>query len=84
MDTAFQDWDDGAALGGVQCPVLVVHGAEDPFWHTDHARAIVDRLPRGVGRLHIIDGAGHAVPQDAPDALESLVKSFVLEVGYHV
>ena len=44
LDPAFQDWDDGAALGGVQCPVLVVHGADDPFWHTEHAEAIVERL----------------------------------------
>lgn len=81
LDPAFQDWDDGAALGGVQCPVLVVHGADDPFWHTEHAEAIVERLPGGVGRLHVVEGAGHAVPNDAPDILESLVRPFVMDVS---
>lgn len=53
--------DAGAQLGNVRCPVLVVQGGADCDWADPRAEgeAIVAALPAGLGRLVVIDGAGH-------------------------
>ena len=53
--------DAGAQLGNVRCPVLVVQGTLDPDWADPQAEgeAIVAALPPGLGRLEMIEGAGH-------------------------
>lgn len=53
--------DAGAQLGGVRCPVLVVEGSLDPDWVSPQAEgeAIVASLTPGLGRLAMIEGAGH-------------------------
>ena len=53
--------DAGARLGDVRCPVLVVQGSLDPDWASPQAEgeAVVAALPAGLGRLEVVDGAGH-------------------------
>jgi pimeloyl-ACP methyl ester carboxylesterase len=53
--------DAGEQLGNVRCRVLVVQGSDDPDWVSPRAEgeAIVADLPAGLGRLDVIDGAGH-------------------------
>ncbi|MGJ6967205.1 alpha/beta fold hydrolase [Streptosporangium sp. G11] len=53
--------DAGEQLGNVTCPVLIVQGSLDPDWVSPRAEgeAIVADLPAGLGRLKMIDGAGH-------------------------
>ena len=53
--------DAGAQLANVRCPVLVVQGSLDPDWASPQAEgeAVVAALPPGLGRLEMIDGAGH-------------------------
>ena len=41
------------------CPTLVCVGALDPITPVSAAREIVDALSPGVGRLELIEGAGH-------------------------
>ncbi|WP_329612295.1 alpha/beta hydrolase [Streptomyces brevispora] len=67
--------DAGAQLGNVRCPVLVVMGTLDPDWADPHAEgaAIVDALPPGLGRLEMIEGAGHYPHDQFPDQVVSLV-----------
>ncbi|MEV4748625.1 alpha/beta hydrolase [Streptosporangium sp. NPDC049248] len=71
--------DAGARLGDVRCPVLVVMGTLDPDWADPHAEgsAIVDALPSGLGRLEMIEGAGHYPHDQFPDQVGSLVLSFL-------
>ncbi|MFD6993600.1 alpha/beta fold hydrolase [Streptomyces sp. NPDC059943] len=71
--------DAGAQLGNVRCPVLVVMGTLDPDWADPHAEgsAIVDALPSGLGRLEMIEGAGHYPHDQFPDRVVSLVLAFV-------
>ncbi|MCX2925279.1 alpha/beta fold hydrolase [Streptomyces sp. NEAU-W12] len=71
--------DAGAQLGGVRCPVLVVMGTLDPDWADPHAEgsAIVDALPSGLGRLEMIEGAGHYPHDQFPDRVASLVLAFL-------
>ncbi|MCI3224024.1 alpha/beta fold hydrolase [Streptomyces sp. NP-1717] len=71
--------DAGAQLGNVRCPVLVVMGTLDPDWADPQAEgsAIVDALPSGLGRLEMVEGAGHYPHDQFPDRIVSLVLAFV-------
>ncbi|MCZ9353706.1 alpha/beta hydrolase [Streptomyces mutabilis] len=71
--------DAGAQLGNVRCPVLVVMGTLDPDWGDPHAEgsAIVGALPSGLGRLEMIEGAGHYPHDQYPDQVVSLVLAFL-------
>lgn len=70
--------DAGAQLGNVRCPVLVVMGTHDPDWADPRAEgsAIVEALPSGLGRLEMIDGAGHYPHDQYPDEVVSLMLAF--------
>lgn len=70
--------DAGAQLGNVRCPVLVVMGTLDPDWTDPHAEgsAIVDALPSGLGRLEMIEGAGHYPHDQLPHRVVSLLLAF--------
>ncbi|MEU8349275.1 alpha/beta hydrolase [Streptomyces sp. NPDC048845] len=71
--------DAGAQLGNVRCPVLVVMGTLDPDWADPHAEgsAVVDALPSGLGRLELIEGAGHYPHDQFPDRVVSLLLGFL-------
>ncbi|MFF5895584.1 alpha/beta fold hydrolase [Streptomyces argenteolus] len=71
--------DAGDQLGDVRCPVLVVMGTLDPDWADPRAEgsAIVDALPSGLGRLEMIEGAGHYPHDQVPDQVVALVLAFL-------
>ncbi|WP_326662542.1 alpha/beta fold hydrolase [Streptomyces sp. NBC_00385] len=71
--------DAGAQLGNVRCPVLVVMGTLDPDWTDPHAEgsAVIGDLPSGLGRLEMIEGAGHYPHDQFPDQVVSLMLSFL-------
>ncbi|AYL40306.1 alpha/beta fold hydrolase [Streptomyces sp. PDY-4] len=71
--------DADAQLAGVRCPVLIVMGTLDPDWADPHAEgsAVVDALPFGLGRLEMIEGAGHYPHDQFPDRVVSLVLDFL-------
>ncbi|GAA2065154.1 alpha/beta hydrolase [Streptomyces albiaxialis] len=71
--------DAGAQLGGVRCPVLVVMGTLDPDWADPRAEgtAIVEALPDGLGRLEMVEGAGHYPHSQFPERVVSLVLDFL-------
>lgn len=64
-------------LGRVDCPTLVSVGELDPVTPVGAAEEIVDALPEGVGRLEVIDGAGHWAWKDAPDRFWSMMIEFI-------
>ena len=71
--------DAGAQLGNVRCPVLVVQGSADPDWADPRAEgeAIVAALPAGLGRLEMIDGAGHYPHVQYPEQVVSTMLAFL-------
>lgn len=75
--------DAGAQLGNVRCPVLVVMGTLDPDWADPHAEgsAVVDALPSGLGRLEMIEGAGHYPHDQYSDQVVALMLSFFRSVA---
>ena len=74
--------DAGARLADVRCPVLIVQGSADPDWADPRAEGerITADLPGGLGRLAVIDGAGHYPHAQTPEALLALALPFLARV----
>ncbi|MBM6404207.1 alpha/beta hydrolase [Phycicoccus sp. CSK15P-2] len=73
--------DAGERLADVRCPVLVVAGSQDPDWADPVAEgeAVVAGLPAGLGRLEVVEGAGHYPHTQYPEETAALVLSFLQE-----
>ncbi|WP_206505579.1 alpha/beta fold hydrolase [Streptomyces chrestomyceticus] len=71
--------DAGARLADVRCPVLVLMGTLDPDWPDPEAEGegIVAELPAGLGRLELIEGAGHYAHVQFPAEVATAVMKFV-------
>ena len=74
--------DAGEQLGNVTRPTLIVQGSLDPDWVSPKAEgeAIVAALPPGVGRLEMIDGAGHYPHVQFPEQTLAVVLPFLADV----
>jgi pimeloyl-ACP methyl ester carboxylesterase len=66
-----------AQLGRVTSPTLVSVGELDPVTPVAAAEEIVAALPRGIGRLEVIEGAGHWTWADAPERFWPMLVDFV-------
>src|SRR4051794_37972268 len=71
--------DAAAQLGNVRCPALIVEGTLDPDWVDPRAEgeAIVVALPAGIGRLSMIEGAGHYPHTQFPDETVAVLLPFL-------
>jgi pimeloyl-ACP methyl ester carboxylesterase len=71
--------DAGAQLTNVTRPALIVQGSLDPDWVSPQAEgeAIVAGLPAGIGRLAMIDGAGHYPHVQFPEQTLAAVLPFL-------
>ncbi len=74
--------DAGEQLGNVTRPTLIVQGTLDPDWVSPRAEgeAIVAGLPAGLGRLAMIDGAGHYPHVQYPQQTLAAVLPFLAGV----
>jgi len=73
--------DAGDHLAGIKCPALVVMGTLDPDWADPRAEAegVVAGMPPGLGRVAMIEGAGHYPHRQFPDEVAAVVVPFVTE-----
>ncbi|MBO4269708.1 alpha/beta fold hydrolase [Microbispora triticiradicis] len=73
--------DAGAHLGGIRCAALVVMGSRDPDWADPRAEAdgVVAGMPAGLGRVAMIDGAGHYPHAQYPGEVAAAVLAFLRE-----
>ena len=67
-----------AAVDGVECPTLVVRGAQSDVFHDEDAERLAGRFRQG--RWVKIEGAGHTVQGDNPAGLLVELRKFLLEV----
>jgi pimeloyl-ACP methyl ester carboxylesterase len=74
-DPAFWLWDVSADLAAVRCPVLVVHGADDPYFSVQHSAMIAARTQ---GELTILPGVGHSPHSEVPELYAPLLIEFLL------
>jgi proline iminopeptidase len=64
-------------LARITCPTLVCVGGLDAVTPVAAAREIVDALAPGIGRLEVIEGAGHFPWLDVPDPYLSVIGNFM-------
>ncbi|MFG2557811.1 alpha/beta fold hydrolase [Streptomyces sp. NPDC048496] len=71
--------DAGAVLADIQCPALVIEGALDPDWADPAAEGegIVAGMPEGLGRLEMIEGAGHYPHVQFPAEVTTAILAFL-------
>lgn len=62
---------DRDRLGAIACPTLVVAAAQDGLRSLDEARELRDGIPGAA--LIVIDGSGHMLPMEAPEALAEAI-----------
>jgi proline iminopeptidase len=77
----FQRFDAVDQLGRIDCPTLVCVGELDPITPVAASEEIVAALPDGLGRLEVIERAGHFLWLDAPDRYWPVIVEFVAEIG---
>jgi pimeloyl-ACP methyl ester carboxylesterase len=63
----------------IDCPTLVIRGAESDVFSRENAETFVGRLRNG--RLRIVEGAGHTVQGDNPAGLTREIRAFLTEIG---
>lgn len=68
------------AAGKVDCPVLVVSGAEDPSFTVAGGEELAQALPQHLVQFVVLEDAGYGVWRDRPDALPHLL-DFVERAG---
>jgi proline iminopeptidase len=61
----------------IEVPTLVLAGRNDPMTPHECSTEIAGLLRDGIGRLEIVDGAGHGTFRDQPEVSERLVRSFL-------
>jgi proline iminopeptidase len=61
----------------IEVPTLVLAGRDDPMTPPECSTEIASLLPDGLGRLEIVDGAGHGPFRDQPDETERLLRDFL-------
>lgn len=71
--------DAGARLGDVRCPALIVEGSLDPDWPDARAEGegIVAAMPAGLGRVEVIEGAGHYPHVQFPAEVVAAILAFL-------
>ena len=74
-DPRFAEWNVADAIDHWRIPALVVQGAEDEYGTLAQAREMQERAYSPVEAL-IVDGAGHAPHQDAPEVVTPAVTAF--------
>ena len=76
-----QAFDAVDELARIDCPTLVSVGDLDPITPPAAAREIVAGLAPGIGRLAVIEGAGHFPWLDVPDRYWPVIEAFVTDVA---
>ena len=75
LDPDFWRWNAAGELDRIQCPVLVVHGADDPFFSVKHSEMICRRI--SDAQLTVVPGAGHVPHQEMPQEFLAAVLPFL-------
>ncbi len=73
-DPVFWAWDVSDELAQVRCPVLVVHGAADPYFSVQHSAMVAECTQ---GELIVFPSVGHSPHVEAPDLFEPAPARFL-------
>jgi pimeloyl-ACP methyl ester carboxylesterase len=76
LDPAFRDWSVVAELGRIQCPVLAIQGARDPYGTVSQAEAIEGGVSGSAERL-VLDDCGHDPHRDREELTLEAIRGFL-------
>lgn len=62
-------------LAATEVPILAIAGAEDHAYSVEDSRAIAEAAPDG--RLEVVEGAGHSVSLEQPEAVAALLRAHI-------
>ncbi|WP_218000540.1 alpha/beta fold hydrolase [Nocardia higoensis] len=71
--------DAGEKLAAIRCRALILMGTLDPDWADPKAEGegIVAEMPAGLGRLDMVEGAGHYPHLQFPERVAASILAFV-------
>ena len=72
--------DESALLEGVKCPVLIMTGEFDANMNPEFLSREIGEKISGT-RLEVVKGAGHLLPQEAPEEVAELIKNWLAELN---
>lgn len=75
--TTREDWT--GRFREIACPVLVIHGDEDPILPVENGQAIADGIPGA--QIEVLTGVGHELPLRWLDWLADRIATHVMEAG---
>ena len=67
---------DGIAAAELRCPTLVIGADQDALRSAQETRELANAIPGA--RLEVIDGSGHMLPLEQPEALVTTLQSWLL------
>jgi len=73
----FTEMDLRDDVRAIDVPTLVLAGRDDPITPYECSTEIDRLLPDGLGRLEILEGAGHGTFRDRPDETERVLRDFL-------
>ena len=73
--------DAAAAIGSIHCPALVIMGGLESDWQDPQAEGnkIIAAMPAGLGRLVMVEGAGHYAHTQFPGRVTAAMLPFLKE-----
>lgn len=80
LDPGFADFNLKPVLEDLRCPVLALHGQQDEYGSTDHARAIA-AAARGPVVLRLLQECGHTPHREQSAAVLDAIATFLGDVN---
>jgi pimeloyl-ACP methyl ester carboxylesterase len=77
MRLAMYGFDVRERLHRIRAQTIVLHGERDPLFAVEDARTLATAIPRA--ELHVIAGAGHALPLSHPGVVVAAVRDLTVE-----
>jgi pimeloyl-ACP methyl ester carboxylesterase len=72
---AYDGFDLSDKLDQIDCPVLVIHGADDALSPVANAHALVEHLPQA--ELHLLEGIGHSPNIECTADFNTAIEGFL-------
>lgn len=69
---------DEISAGRIQCPTLIIAGAEDRLRLPEEAQELRDAIPRAS--LEVVEESGHMIPLEQPEQLALLMSQWLDKV----
>jgi pimeloyl-ACP methyl ester carboxylesterase len=67
--------DSRPSLNAIPCPTLLIYGRSDGITTMEHQQQMLDAIPNA--RLEIVEGSGHMVTLEKPQAVNGLLSQFL-------